>query len=132
LNEMLNELLLPLDEMPSDDSPMSYRQQLAQFQAVQSERRRSRGHSRAIRLFPPGKMLHLVKTAQKKSLMVNIAKFITCWTTNAGSQYTPVWIGNGDLNEIVISPTMGTDHFPNRMVDELEGILESYGRRPFR
>ena len=132
LDELLNGLLLPVDEMPPGNST-SYRQQLAQFQAVQSERRSSRGTRRAIRLFPPGRILHLVKTNQEESCMVHLANCLTCCTTNAGSQYTPVWIGNGDLNEIVISPTMGTDHFPNRMVDELEGVVNSFGlSSPFR
>lgn len=125
LDELLGDLLLPLDAHPPTDST-SYRQQLAQFQAVQSERRSSRGTRRAIRMFPPGKILHLVKTTQEANCMIHVAKCVTCCTTNAGSQYTPVWIGNGDLNEIVISPTMGTDHFPNRMVDELEGIVNNF------
>ena len=29
---------------------------------------------------------------------------------------------NDDLNEIVIAPTMGTDHFPDRVCLELEGV----------
>ena len=127
LDDLLRDLLLPLDEVPPDESGNSYRQQLSQFQAVQSNRRSTRGTRRAVRLFPPGRILHLVKTNQEQSCMVRVANVLTCFTTNAGSQYTPVWIGNGDLNEIVISPTMGTNHFPNRMVDELEGILDNFG-----
>ena len=127
LDDLLRDLLLPQDEVPPDESGNSYRHQLAQFQTVQSNRRSTRGTRRAIRLFPPGRILHLVKTNQEQSCMVRVANIVTCFTTNAGSQYTPVWIGNGDLNEIVISPTMGTNHFPNRMVDELEGILDNFG-----
>jgi len=126
IDELLDDILLPVDEMPPADST-SYREQLEQFQTVQSERRAARGTRRAIRLFPPGRILHLVKTDQEQSCRVQIAKCLTCCTTNAGAQYHPVWIGNGDLNEIVVSPTMGTDHFPNRMVDELHGILQHYG-----
>ena len=120
--------MMPAGSVPDEDAAAtSYRQQLEQFQSIQSERRQARGHRRAIRLFPPGKILHLVKTDEEQNCMVNMAKLATCWMSNAGSLYTPVWIGNGDLNEIVISPTMGTDHFPDRMVEELQGIVERFG-----
>lgn len=128
IGELLDDLLLPAGEAPpADAASTSYRQQLERFQSIQSERRVARGTRRAIRLFPPGKILHLVKTDEEDNCMVNVAKCLTCCMSNAGSLYTPVWIGNGDLNEIVISPTMGTDHFPDRMVEELHGIVRNFG-----
>jgi hypothetical protein len=47
--------------------------------------------------------------------------------TNVGSEYVPVWVNNDDLNEIVVSATMGTDHTPNRVRDILEAIAEDFG-----
>ena len=132
IGELLDDLLMPPGEILDDAAATSYRQQLEQFQSVQSERRQARGTRRAIRLFPPGRILHLVKTNEEQNCMVNVAKCITCGMSNAGSLYTPVWIGNGDLNEIVISPTMGTDHFPDRMVDELQGIVQNFSVPQFR
>ena len=56
-----------------------------------------------------------------------VANCLTCGTTNAGSLYTPVWATNYDFNEIVVSPTMATDHFPNRICLELERVADSFG-----
>jgi Lipase (class 3) len=133
LDELLNDLLIPLNDVPTTPEATSYRQQLDQFQSIQSERRSTRGLRRTVRLFPPGRILHLVKTDEEDSCMVHVTKCMTCCMSNAGSLYTPVWIGNGDLDEIVISPTMGTDHFPDRMVVELNGIVQNFGlTQPYR
>jgi hypothetical protein len=35
-------------------------------------------------------------------------------------------VSNDDLNEVVISSTMATDHFPNRMCDELGRVAYEY------
>ena len=123
----MDDLLLPAHEVPTTPEATSYRQQLHHFRFIQSERRSTRGIRRTIKLFPPGRILHLVKTDEEQSCMVHVAKCLTCCMSNAGSLYTPVWIGNDDLNEIVVSPTMGTDHFPDRMVDELNGIVQNFG-----
>lgn len=53
-------------------------------------------------------------------------KCITCCTSNAGFKYTPMWANNDDFNEIVISSTMGTDHFPNRVCIEIERTADSF------
>jgi hypothetical protein len=42
-------------------------------------------------------------------------------------QYTPVLVNNDDFNEIVVSITMGTDHFPNRMCSTMQKIAADYG-----
>ena len=44
--------------------------------------------------------------------------------TNMGYHYVPVWLENDELKEIVVSPTMGTDHFPNRVKEIVERIAE--------
>jgi hypothetical protein len=40
--------------------------------------------------------------------------------------YTPVYIANDDLDEIVVNATMGTDHFIDRMKDELQKISKNF------
>ena len=97
------------------------------FREVQEERKRRRGAARSIKLYPPGRMFHLVKTGEKRTCVSGIAKCLTCWTTNHGSHYYPVWIENDALDEIVVSPTMGVDHFPNRIQASLETVARDFG-----
>lgn len=115
------------DESSVPDS--HYQRQLSRFLQVQEERRESRGHAREVDLYPPGRMVHVVKTGEQRTCAHNIAKCLTCGASNAGSSYTPVWIENDDLAEIVVSPTMGTDHFPNRIRAMLEAVAADYGIR---
>ena len=37
-----------------------------------------------------------------------------------------VQLGIDDLDEIVVSPTMGTDHFVDRMYDEMNELAEEH------
>lgn len=123
LMESMNDILYEPDEVPDSE----YQQQLARFRDIQEERRRQRGSTRAIQLYPPGRILHLAKTGEKRSFTAGLAKCATCCTTNLGSQYVPVWVDNDELNEIVVSPTMGTDHFPNRVRVILEEVADDFG-----
>jgi sn1-specific diacylglycerol lipase len=141
---LLEDMLWEPDEVPDS----LFKLQLERFKAVQAERRLNRGVVRSILMYPPGRMVHLVKTGERKSCVHGLAKCITCFTSNAGFDYTPIYINNDDLHEIVVSPTMvrtivdytraflpepiffstlsllqGTDHFPNRIRDELENIV---------
>ena len=104
-----------------------YQEQLRQFRSSQIDRKSQRGVSRSIQLFPPGQLVHLMKTGEAKTLGHAIAKCLTCCTTNRGIQYTPVSIQNDDLPEIVISPTMWFDHFPNRICAVLERVANEFG-----
>jgi sn1-specific diacylglycerol lipase len=123
LARSMKEVLYEPEEVPSSE----YQQQLGRFNSIQAERRRRRGKRRDVQLFPAGRILHLVKTGEKRSCIAGFAKFVTCCTTNIGSQYIPVWVENDDLNEIIVSPTMGTDHFPNRMRSILEMVAAEFG-----
>ena len=123
LMKSIEDILHDPDEVPDSE----FQQQLARFKAIQEERRRQRGTTRAIQLYPPGRILHLAKTGEARSIAAGLAKCLTCCTTNMGSRYVPVWINNDDLNEIVVSPTMATDHFPNRMRAILEETAENFG-----
>ena len=115
-------ILYKPDEVPDSE----FQRQLTRFKAIQEERRRERGTTRSIQLYPPGRILHLAKTGEARSLVSGLAKCITCCTTNMGSRYVPVWINTDDLNEIVVSPTLGTDHFPNRIRSILEETAEHF------
>ena len=112
-------LLYPKGSVPADTE---FARQLERVKSAQSERRKIRGGIRDVPLYPPGRICHLVKTGQKRRCCHGLIKCLTCFTTNAGSEYTPIWVENDDLNEIVIAPTMGTDHFPDRVCLELEGV----------
>ena len=117
------DMLYPPDNVPDSD----FARQLQRFETMQQERRSNRGVARAIALYPPGKITHLVKTGQSKKCLHGFAGCITCGASNAGSDYTPIQKENDDFNEIEISPTLWTDHFPNRVCIEMERIAKRYG-----
>jgi sn1-specific diacylglycerol lipase len=114
-----------LDDTPQDSL---YQRQLRDFLAVQDQRKETRGetNSRRVRLYPPGRMIHLVKTGEEGGCAHLFNKCATCCTSNSGFFYTPVYISNDDLDEIVVSSTMGTDHFIDRVSDELMKVAKEY------
>ena len=124
LADLVNDLLLDPDEIPHDSE---YQVQLGIVKAIQAERRSSRGHVRSIMMYPPGRIVHFTKTSEKPSWKTGIVKCLTCCTTNIGSEYTPIWVKNDDFNEIVVSTTMGSDHFPNRLTDAMQTMASEYG-----
>jgi len=122
LTQIINETL---HEVPPDNI---YQRQLQEFLRVQAERKEVRGetNSRSLRLYPPGKMIHLLKTGEEGGCAHLTNKCLTCCTSNSGFFYTPVYISNDDLDEIVVNATMGTDHFIDRVRDELHKISNDY------
>jgi len=121
LNQLIGELL---DDTPHSDT--LYQRQLQEFLQVQEQRKQSRGNHRRLKLYPPGRMIHLLKTGEDGGCCHLTKKCLSCCTSNSGFRYTPVYIANDDLDEIVVSPTMGTDHFVDRMHDELNGLAKEY------
>jgi sn1-specific diacylglycerol lipase len=121
LNQHISDILD--DSNPSDTL---YHRQLQEFLQVQEELKQSRDSSRTLRLYPPGRMIHLLKTGEDDGCTHAVRKCITCCMSNSGFSYTPIYIANDDLNEIVVSPTMGTDHFVDRMYDELGNIAREF------
>lgn len=117
------DMLYAQNEVPDSD----FARQLQRFESMQQERRSNRGVSRSISLYPPGKIVHLVKTGQSKQCLHGLASCITCGASNAGSEYTAIQKENDDFNEIEISPTLWTDHFPNRVCIEIERIAKNFG-----
>jgi hypothetical protein len=108
------------------DESADFFDRLNEFKVIQTRRKLMRGDIRAVRLFPPGQIIHFVRTGEKNSCNHNVERCLCCMS-NAGYEYTPVWAENDDLNEIMISPTMFTDHFPNRVCMEIEQVAEEYG-----
>lgn len=101
--------------------------QMERFKRIQEERKTKRGDHRNICLLPPGNMVHLVKIDERRTCVHQLLKCLTCCTSNVGYKYTPVYVNNDDFDEITISPTMGFDHFPNRVCVELERVAEAFG-----
>jgi len=114
-----------LDSNESVSRGSTFYHQLEKFKETQNDRRKERGERQ--RLFPPGRIIHLVKTGERTSCCHTLANCVTCCTTNIGYEYTPVWVNNDDFSEIVVSPTMATDHFPNRVCLELESVAKTFG-----
>jgi hypothetical protein len=140
LNELIDDWLF---EVEAEDDPATtsfgssgsssapyytttYYQQLKEYWRIQDERKQSRGSTRSIRLYPPGRMIHLLKTGEEGGCGHVAKKVATCCTSNSGFQYTPVYIANDDFDEILVSPTMATDHFVDRMFDELSNLAKTY------
>ncbi|KAG7374764.1 lipase class 3 [Nitzschia inconspicua] len=118
-----------LDEVPQDTL---YYRQVQEFLQVQQTRKESRGDtsSRRVLFYPPGRMIHLLKTGEEGGCAHLLSKCLTCCTSNSGFVYTPVYISNDDLDEIIVNATMGTDHFIDRMADELHKVAENYTDQP--
>ena len=112
------------ENIPTDTE---FYRQVQKFKAIQKERKQKRGDYRNICLFPPGKMVHLVKIGERSTCRHKLLKCLTCCTTNSGYRYAPVYVNNDDFDEITITPTMGFDHFPNRVCLELERVAKAFG-----
>ena len=125
--EELEELKEIIDEILDDDaSDTLYKRQLEEFRHVQRDRRASRGETSVRLLYPPGKMIHLIKTGQEDGYAHVVKRCLSCKTSNSGFLYTPVYISNDDLDEVVVASTMGSDHFIDRMCEELQNLSKKY------
>lgn len=124
LAENNERMLLPKG---TNHSGSEFISQMETFRIIQNERKRKRGAKRKVKLFPPGKLVHLVKTGERSSCLDTTINRALCGMTNAGYIYTPVYVDNDDLNEILVSPTGWSDHFPNRVCIELERIASAFG-----
>ena len=119
--QCIESLLYPVDSSPTDTK---YAHQLQEFKNIQSNLKQQRGRH-VIKMYPPGKIIHLLKTGNKQSCC---EKFCNTKSYNKiESHYTPYWADIDHFNEIVISPSMWTDHFPSKVCIELEKIALQYG-----
>jgi sn1-specific diacylglycerol lipase len=78
LNQLIDDLLEEQETTPSPDTTTTttlYQRQLQAFLQVQEQRKESRGTSRRLKLYPPGRMIHLLKTGEKGGCVHVMCKF---------------------------------------------------------
>ncbi|XP_076467047.1 diacylglycerol lipase-alpha-like isoform X2 [Babylonia areolata] len=81
------------------------------------------GLSAHVPLYPPGKMIHVVRS--------HVSRKGGC--KSAEPIYQAIWATNGDFDEVLVSPTMVNDHMPDNVLDSLEKVLQRAGpQKPVR
>uniref|UniRef100_A0A7R9ZAK0 sn-1-specific diacylglycerol lipase n=1 Tax=Pseudictyota dubia TaxID=2749911 RepID=A0A7R9ZAK0_9STRA len=105
-------LLFPVDEIPNTTE---FYAGLETFKAMKKTQRE---HGKAVRvpLFPPGKIMYLVKTNHLLALGFRTMK----------NKYTPQWAEKTDFNEILLAPTVGNDHSVDVVEENLSSLMRSY------
>ncbi|XP_071942298.1 diacylglycerol lipase-alpha-like isoform X2 [Antedon mediterranea] len=71
-------------------------------------------------LFPPGKILHLVRNNPKREGI-----------SRRGLSYYGVWRDNSDFNEVLVSPVMINDHLPTEVMAAFDKCLDCAKVRSF-
>ncbi|GFN93684.1 Sn1-specific diacylglycerol lipase alpha [Plakobranchus ocellatus] len=74
------------------------------------------GLSAHLPLFPPGRMIHVVRSHPRNQRTTGIF-------ANAEPIYQAIWANNGDFDEVLVSPTMVNDHMPDNVLDALEKVV---------
>ncbi|KAL7567921.1 hypothetical protein ACA910_019634 [Epithemia clementina (nom. ined.)] len=121
LEDDMAEILYKPDEVPETE----YQRQLERYKRLQQEQRNLRRGN--VSLYPPGRIIHYVKTDEKGAVVVGgVVKCLTCFTTNFHFEYTPIRINNDGLREIAITPRMLNDHFPDRVRQVAEEVAKAY------
>eukprot|EP00978_Attheya_sp_CCMP212_P047895 scaffold445831_cov98-Attheya_sp.AAC.1 len=86
-----------------------------QFQKFRAQRRSDLASRHApVRLYPPGNIIHLVKTSTVGS------------ESPSKVEYLAQWADKDDFNEILLSPTLVEDHSINKVIANLESICNSF------
>ena len=116
--DMIDDMLHPKNAVPDTE----FKEQLQKFRLVQRKVKEERG-SVEVDLFPPGRIVHFVKTQEMKSSCGGLGK-LCC---GRDREYTPMWADNEDFQEIMISPSMALDHFPDRVCVCIEEVAKSWG-----
>jgi hypothetical protein len=111
----MQRLLHDEEEVPNNE----FMEQLDKFKAVQANIKRDRA---SVSLFPPGKIVHFVKTEEMAT--GKLGGKLCC---SRMKSYTPYYAANNEFTEIVISPSMGLDHFPDRVCLSIEGVARDWG-----
>ncbi|XP_054721241.1 diacylglycerol lipase-alpha-like [Uloborus diversus] len=77
-------------------------------------------------LYPPGKIIHIVRNHPKKEDQ----KYETKWRKIVKKHdpvYQALWAENTDFDEVLISPVMVQDHMPDKVLNALEELLVNTG-----
>lgn len=89
---------------------------------------------RNCRLYPPGRIFHLVKTSERDRYremlqgyfpVSNIFNFLTCNRYLPREEFTPRWADLEDFSEIIVSKTLVSDH----MAEYIHGAIDSVAAR---
>ena len=103
--------------------PSKFKEQLAEFHA-HSERKTKESPILDVPLYPPGTIVHLLKTGEKRCCL------LSCKNDGQDNPYTATWIEASDLSEVIISPHLLNDHDPLNVLNELERIACAFGLSP--
>ena len=122
--------------------PSNYHQQLEDFLCHQ-ESLRSKRDKRNVHLYPPGEIVHLVKTTMEKQVeeppsdcclrvgfFHNVAVGKDHTEICQSFDYAARWAHRSDLAEIVISSHMVSDHSAPNILAELQRTANLFGLSP--
>ena len=107
-----------LSDSPPDNE---FVRQLEKFKAVQEQVKVSRDRP-DVSLYPPGVIVHFVKTDEVRRCCGHSAM-----VGSRSREYTPYYADNDEFTEIIISPSMALDHFPDRVCLSIEGVARAWG-----
>ncbi|GMH80753.1 hypothetical protein TL16_g08681 [Triparma laevis f. inornata] len=114
---IIDDILHPRDAVPDSE----FKEQVKRFKDVQRKVKEERG-APDVSLYPPGRIVHFVKTEEAKAYCGGCGKFCG----GRDREYTPTWAQNDEFTEIQISPSMAFDHFPDRVCLSIEGVARSW------
>ena len=114
------QVLCDEDEIPDTE----FKQQWETYHELYQEQRRVQRDFPDVELFPPGRLLHVVKTAEEtpKSLLLRLFRR-TCIAGPNEERYVSRWATRLDFREIRISPNCMGDHDGQLLLERLQ--LES-------
>ena len=104
--------------------PSRFKEQLDEFYERRQEAESVRGIIRAVPLYPPGKIVHLMKATD------DVPKAGCCSSSAIEEQDSPYaarWAHGDDFTEIIISSHFLDDHSSPNVLSELERIAAIFG-----
>jgi sn1-specific diacylglycerol lipase len=128
INDTLGNYLCDRDNVPDSQ----FKQQLDEFHQAQEERRTERGARSKIKLYAPGRIIHLVRTSKDEATTSPCchkcrASCCCCCCGSPKPAYIPKYARCDDFKEIVVATSMGTDHFPNNLAQAIRELGETFG-----
>merc|ERR1719410_1550154 len=87
-------LLYSKSHISSSSHTSTFHEQYHKFKQIQQQRKKHRNLIE-VSLYPPGKIIHLIKTGETHSFCSYcncLYKCCTCGTSNFGSIYTPIYV----------------------------------------
>lgn len=135
LPEGLGAFLFDEDDIPESD----FSSELTKFKEHLSRCQYDDESSQRIQMFPPGKVVHLVKTSKRERFkemiqgffpLSNILNLLTCNRYVPKVSFTPTWASVDDFNEIIVTKTMVSDHMLDSFADAIGGVADEFGIDP--